>query len=82
MPMNALSDPLMNTISPSDQESKSTFHTLFDDSFFPLSSGIPAVAVVIPLPSTTCRREVEWILFGLATLIGTSGELFNFFVLV
>ena len=33
------------------------------------------MAVVRPLPFTTCRREVEWILFGLATLIGTARDL-------
>ena len=69
----------MNAMSPSDPESNSTFQTLLVDSFVFLSWGIAAVAVIIPLSFTTCRREVEWIFLFVTTLIGTVCELFALF---
>jgi len=69
----------MNAMSPSDPESNSTFQTLLVDSFVFLSWGIAAVAVIIPLPFTTCWREVEWMFLFVTTFIGTVCELFALF---
>ena len=82
MSMDACSELLMNAMSPSEPESKSTFHILLHDSNLPFSWGIAAVAVVKPLPFTTCWHEVECIKFGFATLIGTTCDVFTLFCFI
>ena len=72
--MDSVSDFLVNAMSPSDPESNSTFKTLLGDSLLSFSRGVEDIAVMIPLPFTACRCEVELIFFGLTTLIVTAGK--------